>query len=194
MTPLTDHIFSAGPPLWSQIFLNAPPLKSHQPPPTLWRMNRPLYLTIWFKLFSNDSKEKKWKNLANLTLDFYRLLGSWFQGHDGELIFPKKRLKIEPWQTFVNVLRHVCWRALMLNDPKVKISSELSRKSSANFANFLKKSKNAPERSYGLRTTLGREISGNLRSWNNKMFLEREKRCSKDEGLSKSCHASFGQP
>ncbi len=44
---------------------------------------------------------------------------------------------------------------LVLNDPKFEASSELRRKSSANFVNLRRSSKNAWKRSYGLRTTLG---------------------------------------
>ncbi len=51
---------------------------------------------------------------------------------------------------------------VMLNDPNVVASSERFRKSSANFINLRRSSKNARKRSYGLRTTLGQssEIFG----------------------------------
>ena len=47
------------------------------------------------------------------------------------------------------------FNVLMLNEPKVETSSDLFWKSSANFVNLRKSSKNVRKRSYGLRKTLG---------------------------------------
>ena len=63
---------------------------------------------------------------------------------------------------------------IMLNKQKVETSSELPRKSSANFVYFCKSLKNAQKRSYRLQTTLGQFlVIFGLENARNRVFLPR---------------------